>query len=105
MKVRAGHVGLRVVLETQVEGEDVEHVQVLSLVFMDAFHEHVEERLWRNRDAGALGDQRGEPTLVRELHLAPMPLELGVVSQRFELPQSIQMLQPAVADARSDQFR
>ena len=39
------HVGLRVALEAQVEREDVQHVQVLPLVFVQALGLDVEERL------------------------------------------------------------
>ena len=53
----------------------------------------------------ALGDERGEAALVREFHLAPLLLKLGIVGERFELAQSVEILQPAVADARGDQLR
>ena len=76
------------------------HLQVLPLVLVNALHQHVEERRRRDRDAGALGDERGEPALVRELHLAPSLLELGIVGEWFELSESIEILQPAVADPR-----
>ena len=75
---------------------------MLPLVFVDALHQHVEERLRRDGDAGALCDERGETALVRELHLAPLLLKFRVVGERFELAELIQILQPAVADARGD---
>ena len=63
--------------------------EVLPLVFVDALHLHVEERLGRDLDAGALGDERGEAALVGELHLAPLLLKLRVVGERFELAQLV----------------
>ena len=66
-------------------------VEVLPLVFVDALHLHVEERLRRDGDAGAFGDERGEPSLVRELHLAPLLLKLRVVGERFELAEPVEI--------------
>ena len=85
MKVRAGTSACGSRLQPQVEREDVQHIEVLPLVFVDALHLHVEERLGRDGDAGALGDERGETALVRELHVAPLLLELRVVGERLEL--------------------
>ena len=49
------HVGLRVALEALVEREDVQHVQVLALVFVEALDLDVEERRPGSTvDAGAL---------------------------------------------------
>ena len=72
---------------------------MLPLVFVDALYLHVEERLWFDSDAGALGDERGEPSLVGELYVAPLPLELRVVGERFQLAELVQVAQPVVADA------
>ena len=52
---RAGRqVRLRVLLEAEVEGEDVQHVQVLPLVLVQALGLDVEERVRIHRHAGAL---------------------------------------------------
>ena len=67
-------------------------LQVLPLVFVDALYQHVEERIRRDGDARALGDERGEPALVRELHVAPLLLELRVVGERFELAELVWIL-------------
>jgi hypothetical protein len=56
---------------------------MLPLVFVDALHLHVEERLWFDRDACAFGDERGEPLLGGNLYGAPLPLELRVVGEQF----------------------
>ena len=93
------HVRLRIALEPQVEREDVEHVQVLPLVFVQALDLDVEERLRIHLHAGALLDERGEAALGGELHLAPLLLELRVVRQRLQLAELVEVAQPAVADA------
>ena len=105
MKVRAGTSACGSRSQPQIEREDVEHGEMLPLVFVDALHLHVEERLRRDDDAGAFGDERGEPSLVGELHLAPLLLELCVVGERFELAEPVEVAQPAVADALSDKLR
>ena len=66
---------------------------------------HVEERLGRDGDARALGDERAETALVCELHVAPLLLKLRVVRERLECAQPVRVLQPAVADARGDELR
>ncbi len=77
---------------------------MLALVFVNALHLDVEERVGRDRDAGALRDERGEPVFVRELHLAPLLLELSVVRERLQFAEPGEILQPPVADAFRDQL-
>ena len=60
MKVRGVDLGRGIALEPVVEGDDVQHVEVLALVLVDAFHLDVEERVRVDRDAGPLQDQRGQ---------------------------------------------
>jgi hypothetical protein len=62
------------------------------------------ERLRCDGDACAFGDERCEPSLVGELRPAPLPLELCVVAERFELAEQIQVAQPAVADPFGDEL-
>ena len=67
------HVGVRIISESQIKCDDMERGEMLPLVFMDAFHLHIEERLWRDFYPGTLGSERGEPPFVRELCVAPLP--------------------------------
>ena len=53
-----GHIRLRIAAQPQVEREDVKDSQMLSLVFVDALHLHIEEALRCEDDAGAFGDER-----------------------------------------------
>ena len=51
-----GYVGLRVAFESQVKRENVQRIEVLPFVFVDALHHHVEKRLGHYGDARPLGD-------------------------------------------------
>jgi hypothetical protein len=57
------HVGLRIALQAQVKREDVQHVQGLPLVFMQALGLDIEERFGVHVHAGALFDERREVAL------------------------------------------
>ena len=61
------HVGVRIISESQIKCDDMERGEMLPLVFMDAFHLHIEERLWRDFYPGTLGNEHGKPSFVREL--------------------------------------
>ena len=104
MNVRAGRSACGLLLEAQVEREDVEHVEVLPLVFVQALDLDVEERLGVHLHAGALLDEGGEAALGRELHRAPLLLELRVVRQRLQFAELVEVAQPAVADAVGDEL-
>ena len=56
-----------------------------------------------HHDAGPLLDERRELALGGQLDLAPLPLELGVVGERLEPAELVQVPQPAVADALGDE--
>ena len=64
MKVARRHVGLRVALDPVVEGDDVEHLEVLPLVLVEPFHQDVEEARGIDDDAGPLLDHRRQDALV-----------------------------------------
>jgi len=98
------HCGLRILEEPQIQRENVEHVEVLALVLVDALDQHVEKRFRIDADAGARRYQRRKPPLVGKLHLAPLLLEFGLVCKRFEQAQPGQIAQPAPTDARRDQL-
>ena len=85
-----------------IQADDVQDIQVLPLVFMDALDLHVEDRRGIHHHAGALFDQCRKGGLVRVLDLAPFGAELGVVGQRFELAQLREIAHPVVADALRD---
>ena len=91
-------IGLRVALQTQVLGENVQYVEVLSLVFVDALGLDIEKGCRVHPDAGALLDQASQVALGGALDLAPLVLELVVLGPRFELTQLVEVAQPDLAD-------
>ena len=74
MKVRGGASAARPGLEPHVQGDDVQDVQVLALVLVDALDLHVEHRLaGRPSTPGACAHVGGELLLVGALDVAPAP--------------------------------
>ena len=71
---------------------------MLSLVFVNALHLHVEEGFRGDDGAGAFGNERGKTLFVSELGGAPLLLKLWIIGKRFELAKLVQVAQPAVAD-------
>ena len=58
------HLRVRVVLDALVEREDVQHLQVLALVLMQALDQHVEHGFGIDGDAQAVVNVGGKPQLV-----------------------------------------
>src|SRR4029077_6957484 len=77
--------------------------QVLPFVFMQPLHLHVEQRIGRDLDAGARADQAGERRLVVAFDRAPRATKVRIIGEGFELAQLVQVLDPTIADAASDQ--
>ena len=86
---------LRILAQSLVERDDVQHVQVLALVLVDALHLDVEERRGVDDDAGALADALRERFLVQPLDAAPFLLKRGVVGARFERLEPRQIRRPS----------
>jgi len=76
-----GHNCLRIAPQPQIKREDVKDSKMLSLVFVNALHLHVEERFRRDDGAGAFGNERGKTLLVSELGGAPLLLKLRLRQQ------------------------
>ena len=98
MNVRGGIVGFRIGLETLVEGDDVQRLEQLALVLVQALDHHVEQRRGIDLDAGAAADDASERLLVLLLDRAPGLLELDVVNKGLQPGQPVQVVQPALAD-------
>ena len=79
-------------------------VQVLPLVFVNALGLNVEQRGRVHRHAGAVGDARGETAFGGEFDFAPFLPESGIVGQRLQLAQLVEVFEPAVADAPGDEL-
>jgi hypothetical protein len=76
----------RVVLDRMVQRHDVQHLQVLPLVFVNSLDQNVEHRFRVRDDAGALDGEGSKGSLVVLLDGVPAIAELGVVGERFEPP-------------------
>ena len=85
-------VAARVLLEPVVEGDDVQHVQVLPLVLVDPLHLDVEEGVRIDGDPGPLLDQAGKIGLVGLLDLPPLFLEYRIVGQLLQPRQLLSRL-------------
>ena len=93
-----GDLEVRVLLEPVVESDDVQRVEMLALVFVDAFDLNVEHPLRVEQDAGVIGDVIGEPGFVATLHGHPLLLERSVVGVGFQAAQLLQVDHPPLAD-------
>ncbi len=69
-----------------IQRHDVQHLQVLALVLVDALHQNVENRIWIDRNAGALQSARRQFLFVGMLDVPPAGAKLGVLGQRFQAP-------------------
>ena len=105
----ANHDGARqdflAVLELDVQVDGMQDVQELALVFVNTLHLHVEERVGVDFHALRFLEVLGEAFLVLLLDGHECLLEFGVLCERFEFPEVVQILDPAVANLRRDQFR
>ncbi len=88
-----------------IQRHDVQHLQVLPLVFVNSLDENIEHRFRIRDDAGALDGEGGKRSLVVLLDGVPAIAELGVVGERFEPPQLGEILDPLVADMFGDELR
>src|SRR5215467_10592622 len=64
------HIGVSVALETQIESKNVESVEVLALVFVDALYLDIEERIGVYVHTGSLFHVPREVAFGREFHIA-----------------------------------
>ncbi len=105
MKTRGWMSSAGILQQPVVERDDVEQVQVLALVFVQALDLHVEERVGadRRRRSQFLDDARRARTLLRALDGAEALLELRVVGEALQLAQLVAVPRPAVADGLGDE--
>eukprot|EP00047_Mylnosiga_fluctuans_P003292 m.228426 g.228426 ORF g.228426 m.228426 type:complete len:867 (+) comp11740_c0_seq1:45-2645(+) len=100
----AGHeVAAGVLLHAVVEGDDVQDVEQLALVLVQALDLDVEERVRVDLDAVLLGQVLGKLLLVDQLCIDDVGKELGVVSQRAQRGKLVQVLDPRLANALGDE--
>ena len=71
------HLLIRVALDALIQREDVQNLQVLALVFVQALHQHVEHGIGIDVDAEPVSDVVGEPHLVLQLDGPPFAAQAG----------------------------
>ncbi len=67
-----------------IQRHDVQHLQVLALVLVNALHQNIEDRLRIDRDAGAQQSARRQFLFVGMLDGPPAGAKLRVLRQRFQ---------------------
>ncbi|KAF5032753.1 hypothetical protein DSECCO2_613850 [anaerobic digester metagenome] len=87
-----------------VEGDDVQDVQELALVLVDALDVHVEEGRGVQAHAHLAQHVAGQELLVAPPHLLPALPEIGVVGMRGQGFEPVQVHDPPFADDGGDQF-
>ena len=98
-------VKLRILSQPVIQGDDVQHIQVLALVLVNPLDLDIEQHVGWQRNAGLQFDVAGEALLVGELDRAPLFLEGLVIDVRLEAAQLLQFSRPAVADLCADRLR
>ena len=86
-----------------VTRNDVQHVEQLALVFVDALHLHVEHRIGVDHDAHVLLDPVGQPQFVFALRVPERPGEGRLRRHRLQRFELHQVAPPALADTLVEQ--
>ena len=94
-----------ILLEPVVQRDDVQHVEMLALVLVDALDLDVEHPVRVQLDARRRADVLGQARLVAALDVAPLRAEGGVLDERLQPAQARQVGQPAVTDGAVQQLR
>src|ERR1700722_2532480 len=96
---------LRVSLQAKIEGENIKHIQMLTLVFVDSFDLGIEHGAGIYREAGVLEDVLSESHFDVTLHLPPLSAEGGILSAGLQLLEVLQVADPAIPDLAGHQLR
>ena len=96
---------IRLVAQPVVEHHDVQRVEELPLVFMDALDLAVEDRVRIGRDAGRRLEPVDEARLRFALRIAARLVEGAVASEAPQLGEPVKIGDPALADRGGDDAR
>ena len=94
-----------IVLDPMIKGDDMQGVQELAFVFVQALDLDVEDRTGIHHAAQLIGDEGGQNPFVGVFDGQEAVPESGVLGQGFETPQLVQVADPAVADGLADERR
>ena len=89
---------------TQIHRDDVQHIEGLPFVFMDAFDVNIKERVRADNDSGSIPNDLGQAELVGPLNRHEVLLEPGIVGIGFEPPELVQIGDPAIPNGRCDEI-
>ena len=89
----------RVRIDAVVQHEDVQRVEQLALILVQALHLHVEHRIRIDLHALLARQPVGKACLVLALDAGELLAESGVVAQRQDVLDLLDVVTPAVADA------
>jgi hypothetical protein len=92
-----------IVLDAVVERNDVQEVEQLALVLVDALDLHVEHRIGAHGHTCSLVDERNQLPFASVLDLAPAGTEVSVFRERLELLQLVFVRQAGLADLAGDE--
>ena len=87
-----------------VKGQDVEQVEVLPFVLVQAFDVHIENGLGVDFQMAQFRDDRSELLFVAPFGLHETPLKFLVVGKFFQSAQFIQVNRPVATDGFVDQL-
>ena len=89
--------------QAAVEPKDVEQVEVLALVFVEALDLHIEHGGGVNLNAALIKDALGEFFFVRVFNRHEFLAERSVVGRGLKLAQQVEIALPAAADGARDE--
>ena len=92
-----------VLFQAEIEVENVQRVQELTLVLMQPLDLHVEDGVRVDGDAVRLLDVRREPLLVAALDVGELHEDVAVAHIAHEILQFVRVREPAVSDEVGDE--
>ena len=98
------HIGLRIFFDPLVKCDDVQYIEMLTLVLVNALDLNVEKRIRIRADPGAFFEELGQPLFVLVFDAALFALKILLLGKRFQAAQFFQMGDPAVTNIAGNQI-
>src|SRR5262245_36516142 len=96
---------MRIFLQAVIKRYDMQDIQVLAFVFMEALDLDIEQARRISLDAGLLQNLRGEHFAALPFDASPLVPEGSIINLGFEAAQCFEVARPAVPDGIADQLR